>query len=56
MPELLKLIEKETGVPSDSFLSEHLGHPDCNAMSLVFLINGKLESQTHPAFCKKFHG
>lgn len=43
MPELLKLIEKETGVPSDSFLSEHLGHPDCNAMSLVFLINGKLE-------------
>ncbi|MEE9496765.1 MAG: radical SAM protein [Desulfobacterales bacterium] len=43
MQELLNLIETQTGVPSDSFLSEHLGHPGCNAMSLVFPVNGKLE-------------
>ncbi len=41
--ELLNLIETQTGVPTDSFLSEHLGHPGCNAMSLVFVDNGKLE-------------
>jgi uncharacterized radical SAM superfamily Fe-S cluster-containing enzyme len=43
MHELLNLIEIQTGVPADSFLSEHLGNPGCNAMSLVFLVNGKLE-------------
>jgi uncharacterized radical SAM superfamily Fe-S cluster-containing enzyme len=41
--ELLNLIETQTGVPTDSFLSEHLGHPGCNAMSLVFVVNGKPE-------------
>lgn len=43
MPDLLKLIEVETGIPADTFRSEHLGHPLCNAMSLVFLVDGKLE-------------
>ena len=27
----------------ETFRSEHLGHPLCNAMSLVFVVNGKLE-------------
>ncbi len=43
MQELLNLIEAETGVPADTFRSEHLGHPGCNAMSPVFLVDGKLE-------------
>jgi uncharacterized radical SAM superfamily Fe-S cluster-containing enzyme len=43
MPELLKLVETETGVPADTFRSEPLGHPSCNAMSPVFLVNGRLE-------------
>lgn len=43
MHELLNLIEAETGVPADTFRSEHLGHPGCNAMSPVFLVDGKLE-------------
>jgi uncharacterized radical SAM superfamily Fe-S cluster-containing enzyme len=43
IPELLDLIETQAGVSADSFLSEHLGNPGCNAMSPVFLVNGKLE-------------
>ena len=43
MQELLNLIEAETGVPAGTFLSEHLGHAGCNAMSPVFLVDGKLE-------------
>ena len=43
MPELLKLIEGETGISADTFRSEHIGHPGCNAMSPVFIVNGKLE-------------
>ena len=43
MQQLINLIESQTGVPSDSFLSEHLGHPGCNAVSLVFVVNGKLD-------------
>ncbi len=43
MDELLQLIQMQTGVPADSFLSEHLGHPACNAMSLIFVVNGKLK-------------
>jgi len=42
--DLLKLIEAETGIAADTFRSEHIGHPDCNAMSPVFMVNGKLES------------
>ena len=43
MPELLKLIEAQTGISADTFRSEHVGHPCCNAMSPVFIVNGKLE-------------
>ena len=43
MQDLLKLIEAETGIATDTFRSEHIGHPDCNAMSPVFVVNGKLE-------------
>jgi uncharacterized radical SAM superfamily Fe-S cluster-containing enzyme len=42
LPELLELIETEAEIPSNSFLSEHLGHPLCNAMSYVFVVNGRL--------------
>jgi uncharacterized radical SAM superfamily Fe-S cluster-containing enzyme len=43
LQELLKLIENQTGVAADTFRSEHIGHPDCNTMSLVFLVDGRLE-------------
>lgn len=43
MPELLNLIEIQAGVPATTFRSEHLGHPGCNAMSLVFLVDGRLK-------------
>ena len=43
LQDLLKLIEAETGISADTFRSEHIGHPDCNAMSPVFVVNGKLE-------------
>lgn len=47
MPELLQRIESETGVPAATFLSEHLGHPACNAMSPVFVVNGRLVPLFH---------
>lgn len=43
MPELLKLIEAETGIPADTFRSDHIGHQACNAMSPVFIVNGKFK-------------
>lgn len=43
LPGLLQLIAAQTGLPAETFRSEHMGHPLCNAMSLVFVVNGKLE-------------
>jgi uncharacterized radical SAM superfamily Fe-S cluster-containing enzyme len=43
LPELLNLIETQAGVPAHTFRSEHMGHPLCNTMSLVFVIKGKLK-------------
>jgi hypothetical protein len=43
LEELLTLIETETGVPADTFMAAHLGHPACNAMSPVYLVEGRLE-------------
>lgn len=43
LQELIELIEAETGIEQDTFLSEHLGHPSCNVMSPVFIVNGRLE-------------
>jgi uncharacterized radical SAM superfamily Fe-S cluster-containing enzyme len=43
MPELLNLIEMQAGIPASTFYSESIGDPGCNAMGLVFLVNGKME-------------
>ncbi|MCG8618909.1 MAG: radical SAM protein [Desulfobacterales bacterium] len=43
LAELLHLIESQTGVGADTFLSDPLGHPDCNAMSQVYVVEGQLE-------------
>ena len=43
LPALLKLIEEKSGISADSFRSEHMGHPLCNAMSIVFIVDGRLE-------------
>ncbi len=43
LPGILRLIEAQTGVSANAFRSEHMGHPLCNAMSLVFVVNGRLE-------------
>ncbi len=43
LPELLALIEAQAGVPADSFRSEHMGHPLCNAMSFIFAVDGRIE-------------
>ncbi len=41
--EILALIEEQAGLPADTFVSGCIGHPDCNAASLVFDVNGRLE-------------
>ena len=43
LPGILELIERQAGVPASSFRSEHMGHPLCNAMSFVFVVDGRLE-------------
>jgi len=43
LPAILELLEAQTGIPAASFRSEHMGHPLCNAMSLVFVAGGRLE-------------
>ena len=41
--ELKQLICNQTGIAPEGFLSRELGHPECNAMSLVFVVDGKLK-------------
>lgn len=43
LPGILELIETQAGVPAATFRSEHMGHPLCNAMSFVFVVDGRLE-------------
>jgi len=43
LPDILRLIEEQTGLPASTFRSEHMGHPLCNAMSFVFVVDGRLE-------------
>jgi 7,8-dihydro-6-hydroxymethylpterin dimethyltransferase len=43
LPGILELIERQSGIPASTFRSEHMGHPLCNAMSLVFVVDGRLE-------------
>lgn len=40
---LVTLIEQQCGLPADGFLSDLTGHPGCNAMSLLYLIDGELK-------------
>ena len=42
MKEILHLIEAQSGVPADTFQSESIGHPQCNALSLVFVVDNRL--------------
>jgi uncharacterized radical SAM superfamily Fe-S cluster-containing enzyme len=42
MKEILHLIEEQSGVPADTFMSESIGHPQCNALSLVFVVDDRL--------------
>ena len=44
LPALLDLLEAQTGLPADSFRSEVLGHPRCNAMTLAYRIGGEMKS------------
>lgn len=44
LPELTKRIEEQAGLPGGGFITEILGHPLCNAMSFVFLVDGELKS------------
>ena len=43
LQQLLGLIEEQTGVGADTFISEPLGHPDCNAMSQIYVVKDRLE-------------
>ena len=43
LPGILRLIEEQAGVPAATFRSEPMGHPLCNAMSFVFVVDGRLE-------------
>ena len=40
--EIVQLIATQSGIPPETFLSEVIGHPQCNAMSLVFVAGGRL--------------
>lgn len=40
--QITHLIEAQSGVPADSFISEAIGHRRCNAMSMVFIVDGRL--------------
>ena len=42
LKEILHLIEDQSGVPADTFLSESIGHPQCNALSMVFVVDDRL--------------
>ena len=41
LPDLIDLIASQSGMPADTFISDHLGHPSCNALSYLFLVRGK---------------
>ena len=43
LSELVNLIEDQAGLQKGGFLSDVLGHTECNAMSLVYLVAGTLE-------------
>jgi uncharacterized radical SAM superfamily Fe-S cluster-containing enzyme len=43
LPGILALIEAQTGIAAATFRSDYFSHPLCNAMSFVFVVDGRLE-------------
>ena len=43
LEELVKLIEVQCGLVTGGFVSDLFGHPKCNAMSLVYVVDGRLK-------------
>ena len=43
LEELVKLIEMQCGLVTGGFVSDLFGHPKCNAMSLVYVVDGFLK-------------
>lgn len=43
LAELIELIENQCDLERGGFVSEIIGHPHCNAMSLVYVVNGELK-------------
>ncbi len=43
LTELTKLIEEQSNIAPGGFRTDILGHSQCNAMSLVYVIDGRLE-------------
>lgn len=43
LQELLERLEEQTQLPAASFISGLLGHQQCNAMSLVYIVDNRLE-------------
>jgi uncharacterized radical SAM superfamily Fe-S cluster-containing enzyme len=47
LDELVPMIETQAGIPAGGFLRDIGGHHDCNAMSLVYIIDGRLKPLLH---------
>lgn len=43
LAQLVELIEVQCGLDKGGFVSDLLGHPQCNAMSLVYVVDGLLK-------------
>jgi uncharacterized radical SAM superfamily Fe-S cluster-containing enzyme len=43
LSDLTRLIEEQSGLAPGGFITDVLGHSHCNAMSLVYVIDGRLE-------------
>ncbi|MGI9536625.1 MAG: radical SAM protein [Desulfocapsaceae bacterium] len=43
LAELVELIEEQCGLAKGGFVSDLFGHPQCNAMSLVYVVDGRLK-------------
>lgn len=43
LTELIELVEDQCDFASGGFVSDMLGHPHCNAMSLLYVVNGRLK-------------
>ena len=43
LADLIRLVEEQSGLAPGGFVTDLLGHSHCNAMSLVYVIDGRLE-------------